>query len=231
MSNTTSTGNHNTGDYNTGHYNTGDYNTGHWNTGNHNTGYYNTGNHNTGDYNTGNWNTGHWNAGYYNTGNHNTGNYNTGYRNTGNRNTGSWNSTNFSSGFFNTQESPIYIFNKIAENVSRVDIDTYLDIYLTEWVLPEDMTEQEKADNPSWETCEGFLRERGFKEACVLAWSKADQETKDRFLNLPNFDADIFFEITGIEVEGKEEKITIEGVEYTLSEIKKALKVKKIIYN
>jgi hypothetical protein len=202
--NSTNTGNWNTGNRNTGNWNTGDYNTGNWNTGNRNTGDWNTGNRNTGNWNTGNWNTGHWNTGYCNTGN--------------------WNNCNYSTGFFNTQEQPLYMFNKLVEGVSRNDIDTYLAIPLTEWILPEDMTDQEKSDNPSWETCEGFLKERTFDEACKVAWEKADQKTKDKFLNLPNFDPEIFKEITGIDVTVKEETINIDGVEYTLSEIKKALK-------
>ena len=182
---------------NTGNENTGYSNTGDLNTGNRNTGYSNTGNRNTGDWNTGNGNTGDWN--------------------TGNGNTGNWNSCNHSAGFFNTVEQPLYIFNKIVEGVTRNDINTYLAIKLTEWVLPENMTNEEKKENPSWETCEGYLKQREFKEACVLAWSEADSETKDKFLNLPNFDSKIFFEITGIDVKIKEKTINIDNVEYTLS--------------
>jgi hypothetical protein len=209
---------------NTGNHNTGYHNSGDWNTGNRNTGDCNTGYRNTGYSNTGDWNTGNHNTSNRNTGNRNTGNWNTGNRNTGNWNTGDWNSCNHSAGFFNTVEQPLYIFNKIVEGVTRSDIDTYFQIKLTEWVLPENMTNEEKKENPSWETCEGYLKQREFKEACVLAWSEADPETKDKFLNLPNFDSKIFFEITGIDVKIKEETINIDNVEYTLSEIKKALK-------
>jgi hypothetical protein len=189
------------------------------NTGNRNTGDYNTGNWNTGDRNTGGWNTGGYNTGYYNTGGYNTGN-----RNTGDYNTGNWNTCSYSTGFFNTQKQPLYMFNKLVEGVSREDIDTYLNIPLTEWILPENMTDKEKGENPSWESCEGYLKERTFEEACKIAWEKADKKTKDKFLNLPNFDPEIFKEITGIDVTSKEETINIDGVEYTLSEIKKALK-------
>jgi hypothetical protein len=220
------TGNWNTGDYNTGYSNTGDcntgyYNTGYYNTGNCNTGYYNTGYCNTGNWNTGDYNTGNCNTGYYNTGYCNTGNWNTGDYNTGKRNTGNWNKTNHSTGFFNTKEQPLYMFNKLVEDVKREDVDTFLDIKLTEWILPENMTEQEKKDNPSWETCDGYLKERTFEEACVLAWQEASEETKNKFLNLPNFDADIFFEITSIDVR-KPRKIKIDG-EYTKEELEKIL--------
>jgi len=125
------------------------------------------------------------------------------------------------------------MFNKLVEGVSRSDVDVYLDIELTEWVLPEKMTEKEKKENPSWETCEGFLKERTFEEACQLAWEEAGEERKQKFLNLPNFDPEIFKEITGIDVKKEEEEtIEIEGKKFTMSEIvnlmseiKKALKL------
>lgn len=193
------------------------------NTGDHNTGNCNSGNWNTGNCNSGHRNTGSWNSGNCNSGNWNSGNDNTGGWNSGNCNSGSWNTCNFSTGFYNTIEPLLYMFNKPVEGVRREDIDTYLPIKLTEWILPEDMTEQEKKDNPTWETCEGYLKERTLEEAAALAWQEADHKTKQKFLNLPNFDADIFFQCTGIDV-SKEEAINIDGVEYTLTEIKKELK-------
>jgi hypothetical protein len=57
-------------------------------------------------------------------------------------------------------------------------------------------------------------------------WANLSQETKDRFTNLPNFDADKFFRITGVDVRTQAEpakpiteirdKITVNGVEYYL---------------
>jgi hypothetical protein len=89
------------------------------------------------------------------------------------------------------------------------------------------MTDEEKRENPNWETCEGYLKERTFEEACNLAWEEANEKTKNRFLTLPNFDADIFKEITGINVKKQEETIEIEGDKITISEIKQALKLWK----
>lgn len=173
--------------------NTGNNNVENWNTGDRNTGYYNTGNHNAGHHNTGDWNTGSWN----------TGSCNRGSCNTGSCNTGNWNKCNYSTGHFNIVEQPFYMFNRPVAGVSRHQVDVSLAIQLTEWVLPEDMTEQEKKENPSWETSEGYLKERSFEEACQIAWKNADQETKKRFLNLPNFNPEIFKEITGIDVRVK----------------------------
>ena len=45
----------------------------------------------------------------------------------------------------------------------------------------------------------------------------------ERFLTLPGFDAEIFKDITGINVKSQKEEIEIEGKKYTIDEIKKAL--------
>jgi hypothetical protein len=190
--------NNNTGNRNTGYRNTGDNNTG-----DNNTGYRNTGDNNTGDRNTGNWNTGNWN--------------------TGDNNTGDWNATNYSTGFFNTIEQPLYMFNRLVEGVKREDVNTFLDIELTEWILPENMTEQEKKDNPSWENCEGYLKERTFEEATNLAWQELSEERKQHFLNLPNFDSEIFEQCTQIHLKKKEKTININGKEFTIDELNKIL--------
>jgi hypothetical protein len=185
--------------YNTGNGNTGSRNTGNWNTGNGN-----TGNGNTGSRNTGNWNTGDGNTGSGNTGSGNTGNGNTGSGNTGNGNTGHWNSSSFCTGYFNTIDQPVFIFNKPAL-VSRDELDMYANIHLTEWILPENMSEEEKKENPEWETSEGYLKQRTFHQACQLWWNESENEEKNKFLNLPNFDVDLFKEITGIQIMPKKQ--------------------------
>ena len=161
------TGNRNTGDCNTGNRNTGDWNTGDCNTGNRNTGNRNTGNRNTGNCNTGNRNTGDWNTGDCNTGNRNTGNRNTGNRNTGDWNTGDWNTgdwnkSSFNTGCFNTEEQKIMLFNKPSDMTYndwlRSDARYLLNQIpkdVVEWIYEEDMTDEEKAANPTYETTGG----------------------------------------------------------------------------
>jgi hypothetical protein len=196
------TGNCNTGNCNTGNCNTGDWNTGDWNTGDWNTGDCNTGDWNTGDCNTGNRNTGHWN-----TGDCNTGHCNTGSKNTGNWNTGDWNMTNYSTGYFNTIERPLYVFNKLA-NVSPSDIynnsgfaamTKYFS--LNTWIKEARMTEEEKYQHPEYTTTGGYLKSVDYKTACKIMWSKMTAEEKSAVKELPNFDADVFEEITGIHVD------------------------------
>ena len=183
---------------------TGLKNTGNRNTSDRNTGDRNTGNRNTGDWNTGNCNTGNWNTGDWNTGDWNTGDWNTGNRNTGDRNTGNWNSTNFSTGFFNSIQQPIYIFNK-PTNLSRDEIINCKGISVLNWnyennwcVYSQNMNEEEKKSHPEHETTGGYLKTVDFKTACQLMWDKLDNEDKQAVMNIPNFDANVFEEITGI---------------------------------
>ena len=61
----------------------------------------------------------------------------------------------------------------------------YADIKLTEWVYERDMTDKEKTENETYKTTGGYLCTRTFHEACRLWWSEAQEEEKNKFLNLP----------------------------------------------
>jgi len=205
------TGNRNTGNSNTGNRNTGNSNTGDWNTGNSNTGYSNTGNSNTGNWNTGDWNTGNWN-----TGNRNTGNSNTGDSNTGNRNTGDWNTGNSNTGYSNTGNrntgafctgnAPFLMFNKpVAIGYTEIDFENTRAYSLMRdcvdtkmWVCESQMTDTEKENYPSYKTAGGYLRDIPFKQAFQDAWHNWSSENRKAFTSLPNFDWDVFSEITGV---------------------------------
>lgn len=129
-------------------------------------------------------------------------NNNTGYRNTGDRNTGNWNTANFCTGAFNTKPQKMILFNKeldITVEQFYMNNSLYADIQLTEWISEEYMTENEKIENETYKTTGWYLRRRTFHEACKLWWGEAEEEEKNKFLNLPWFDSDIFKEITGID--------------------------------
>ena len=183
--------------------NAGKYNTGRGNTGNWNTGDRNTGNWNTGDRNTGNWNTGKWNTGNWNTGDRNTGN-----KNTGNKNTGDWNSTDFSTGCFNTKEEKIRLFNKRSKWTYRdwkcsLARDLMCDCPHTKtvWINEKYMTDSEKEENSTWKRTGGYLKTiEVTNEDKQKWWDNLDDEEQEEIKSLPNFDKEIFKEITGIEV-------------------------------
>ena len=181
-------------------------NTGKACTGRCNTGDWNTGDRNTGDRNTGDWNTGDWN-----TGDCNTGDWNTGDWNTGDCNTGDWNLSSFNTGCFMTEEQPIMMFNKPSDWTFRKWLDSdarwllnHIPKNVTTWVYACDMTDQEKADHPEHKTTGGYLKTLDEADAAQTWWDGLDQCKRDIILNLPNFDADIFFKCTGINVKGED---------------------------
>ena len=127
---------------------------------------------------------------------------NSGNGNSGNGNSGNWNSGNGNSGIFNTDEPFIRMFNKQTK-LKRRDIDIPLFLYfdLTSFISYDYATEEERVKYKNEiETCGGFLRTLSYKEAFSRAWRNASDEERDKVKNLPNFDADIFFEISGIKV-------------------------------
>ena len=172
-----------------------------------NTGKNCTGRCNTGDYNTGYYNTGDYNTGYYNTGDYNTGNCNTGDMNTGNNNTGNCNKSSFNTGCFNTEEQKIMLFNKPSDityrewiNSDARDLLNQIPKDVVEWVDEEDMTDEEKAAYPTYETIGGYLKTLDESESGQLWWNELSDCNKQIIKSIPNFDPDIFYECTGIKV-------------------------------
>ena len=158
------------------------------NTGKGCTGLCNSGNRNSGDWNSGNWNTGDWNS-------------------------GDWNKCSCSNGCFNTVEPKIYLFNTPSDWTYRDWLNSNARYLLTlipgdvlKYVWYKDMTDEEKAAHPEAETTGGYLKEvRMTAEIRQAWWNSLSDCDKKTILSLPNFDAAIFKEITGIDV--KKEKI------------------------
>ena len=75
------------------------------------------------------------------------------------------------------------------------------------WVSHDTATEEEKERYKNEiETCGGFIKTLKYKEAFRLAWDKANKEEHKKLLNLPNWDNEIFKEISGIDAEVEIEK-------------------------
>ena len=134
----------------------------------------------------------------------NSGNYNTGYGNSGN-----WNSGNWNSGYLNTSAQKYsFIFNKQVEKsvLAHIEFPAFMHFTLTEWIPDSKMSQQEKNQHPEYVTTGGYLKEYTYKEAFrksfEVARRKPDWPKQRRMLlNLPNFDAKIFEEISGIKEE------------------------------
>lgn len=179
-------GDHNSGNYNSGNHNSGNYNSGNHNSGYRNSGYSNSGYSNSGNYNSGDYNSGNYNSDNYNSGDHNSGYSNSGYYNSGYYNSGDYNSGDYNSGYFNTNTPPtIRVFNK---EVNRAVYEA--------WKKPDflffDLTEWDE-DNQTLVTLD-------YKEAFLKSWEKADRVDRMRIKDCPNFDEELFFEISGIRV-------------------------------
>ena len=173
-----------------------------------NSGDRNSGDRNSGDRNSGNWNSGDRNSGNCNSGDRNSGNCNSGDRNSGNWNSGNWNSGNWNggnwnSGYCNTITPPVRIFN-IETDVARKDIlfPNFFYFDLTVFVSYDTATDEErKRYKKDIETCGGFLKAIPYKEAWRKSWDKASDADRRKVLELPNWDNEVFKEISGIDVE------------------------------
>ena len=114
-------------------------------------------------------------SGRYNSGDYNSGNRNSGRHNSGDYNSGDWNSTNGSSGYLNTQRDEIIqVFNKPCLR--------------SVW---------EASDIPNF-----FYFNLGddYKQSWLDSYAKASNRDKAKVKALPNYDAEVFFELTGIDL-------------------------------
>ena len=190
--------------------NTGKACTGRCNSGNRNSGNWNSGNRNSGNWNSGDWNSGNRNSGDCNSGDCNSGNRNSGNRNSGNRNSGDWNKTSFSNGCFNTVSPKIYMFNKPTDwtlehwlNCRARYLLNQIDDCPLEYVWFDSMTDEEKAAHPEAKTTGGYLKERTTADNARKWWAGLSADDRNIIFSLPNFDAAIFKEITGIDVDAE----------------------------
>lgn len=51
-----------------------------------------------------------------------------------------------------------------------------------------------------WDEKNEKLKCRSYKDACAIWWSKLTAENKKIIQQIPNFDPEVFFDITGIDV-------------------------------
>ena len=155
-----------------------------------NTGKACTGRCNSGDWNSGDWNSGNWNSGDWNS--------------------GDWNKTSFSNGCFNTVSPKIYMFDKPTDwtlehwlNCRARYLLNQIDDCPLEYVWFDSMTDEEKAAHPEAKTTGGYLKERTTADNARKWWAGLSADNRNIIFSLPNFDAVIFKEITGIDVDAE----------------------------
>ena len=123
---------------------------------------------------------------------------------------GDWNKTSFSNGCFNTVSPKIYMFNKPTDwtfeqwfNCRARYLLNQIDDCPLEYVWFNSMTDEEKAAHPEAETTGGYLKERTTADNARKWWAGLSADDRNIIFSLPNFDAVIFKEITGIDVDAK----------------------------
>lgn len=182
---------------------TGLCNSGGWNSGDRN-----SGDCNSGDWNSGERNSGYWNSGDCNSGNHNSGDCNSGDCNIGNRNSGDWNKCSFSNGCFNTAEPKIYLFNKQSDwtyrdwrNSDARRLLNQIQGDVCKYVWFNDMTDDEQTAHPEAKVTGGYLKHLDKSECGSIWWRGLNDYEKTIIKAIPNFDKEIFKEISGVDVD------------------------------
>ena len=178
-------------------------NSGYRNSGDRNSGYRNSGDRNSGDCNSGYCNSGYCNSGDWNSGDCNSGDCNSGNCNSGDRNSGDWNSGNCNSGYCNSDSPQVRIFNKETDvSIECIKFPDFFYFDLTIFVSYDTATDEEREKHKKEiETCGGFLKTIGYKEAWRKSWDKASDEDRRKALALPNWNNEVFKKISGIDVE------------------------------
>ena len=188
------TGMFNSGDRNSGNLNSGDRNRGNDNSGNDNSGDYNSGDRNSGHLNSGTLNSGDLNSGNLNSGSYNSGDLNSGTRNSGNHNSGDFCSCDYSSGIFMTKKITYEAFNK---QLTKEEYDDLIGSegfrLLQRFRLYAFKTRTEKNGQKR-------LAYLSYKTSWRMFWQTLTPMQKLTVKRMPHFDADVFYEITGIRI-------------------------------
>ena len=116
---------------------------------------------------------------------------------------GNWNSGNRNSGYFNVDSPLIRIFGKETDvKIENIHFPDWLYFSLTQWVSHDTANDEEKKEHErEIELSGGFLKVLDYKEAFRLAWSKAEFSERKKLFSLPNWNNEIFMQISGIDAE------------------------------
>lgn len=132
----------------------------------------------------------------------NTGLHNSGHSNSGDSNSGDWNKSNYNTGCFNTDIiDTINIFNKPCDRKKweQSNKPNFIFFNLTFWIPESKMTDQEKKDHAYFYCPGGYLKTLSYKEAWRRAWEGKYDGDLEKLEALPNFNWEVFTEISGIE--------------------------------
>ena len=156
-------------------------------------------NHSIDDFNSGNRNSGNRNSGDWNSGNRNSGNWNS-----GDWNSGDWNSGDGKNRYLCSKGTPLYVFNLLtAKKVYEIYFPSWLYFNIITWKNSSEMTAEEKEAYPLHEVCGGWLFTLDYKEAAQENYNKATKSEQDAIENVPNYDAQVLYDLFGIDRRNK----------------------------
>lgn len=129
--------------------------------------------------------------------NGNTGLFNSDNQNSGDWNSGIFNKTNGCNGVFCNKEPTICIFNIPTDWTLREFINSkyYKAIISSDFSL----TEWKQNAEPNENGVNGKLIVNTYEEACRRWWDGMTLENREIIKSIPNFDIDVFCDITGID--------------------------------
>lgn len=73
------------------------------------------------------------------------------------------------------------------------------DLEITRWIDWDRMTDEERAEQPNAYVCGGYVKVFTYHEAWRNLWNNLTPSQRKLFAELPNFDAEVFKDITGID--------------------------------
>ena len=71
---------------------------------------------------------------------------------------------------------------------------------VVEWIFEENMTDEEKKENPTYKTTRGYLKVLDESESAQIWWDGLSESDKSTIKAIPNFDSKIFEKCTGIKI-------------------------------
>jgi len=131
--------------------------------------------------------------------------FNVGKENAGFFNSGDLNSGYRNSGVFSTKKrtDTVPFFNKESEMTwdewyDHRAYDITRGLQITEWIDWDSMNEDEKKEYPKAFVTGGRLKVYEYKQAWANLWGTLSDREKEIVKSLPNFDNEVFLEITGL---------------------------------
>ena len=106
-----------------------------------------------------------------------------------------------------TEEQKIMFFNKSSDwsysdwlSSEARKLLNHIPQNVVEWIWSNDMTDEEKEQHPTYKTTGGYLKVLDESECGQLWWRGLSDRKKEVIKTMPNFDADIFYQCTGINI-------------------------------